>query len=433
MLAIPAQAAFSTVLERPDRNHHFPGQGDARYRSGGLFPRLYPTFELSPASRIFTMGSCFARHIENALGPYGVDLPVRGFTIPEAELPYPGPHLLNEYNAGTIAQRLNALLGRGRIPDGAGVEEGTSGAVDLLLHIASRPVTLERLQARRAEIAALYAQLPSCDTLILTLGLVEAWYDRETGCYLNRAPSYRTVKRQPDRFEFRRFDLEDVVSLLRPVLQDLLAGGLGRVLLTVSPVPMEVSFMPGDIVVNNSYSKSVLRCACERLARGEPRIDYFPSYEIVTSFGHEGGFIEDGVHPRPGVVQQVIAHMTEAYFPWRILAGEELEAVYAAWAAQGRRVLLYPAGSQARDMLAQSPALRQVTVALGDSDPARPRASTGGLPVLGPGELGPEVADTVLIASLRFEDEIHDLLAGSLPAGMDLIRYSRLSRRWREG
>jgi hypothetical protein len=50
-------------------------------------PALAPRFRLKPGSRIFTIGSCFARNIEEHLAPLGFDIPMLSFGVPEAEWP----------------------------------------------------------------------------------------------------------------------------------------------------------------------------------------------------------------------------------------------------------------------------------------------------------------------------------------------------------
>ena len=42
----------------------FPDKADNRSRDGILFPAIYPRFSLAGAKKIFTIGSCFARNIE---------------------------------------------------------------------------------------------------------------------------------------------------------------------------------------------------------------------------------------------------------------------------------------------------------------------------------------------------------------------------------
>jgi hypothetical protein len=52
--------------------------------------------------------------------------PVNGFRLPVGEFKHSAPHLLNEYNAGTILQRIASLLGT--FDDRtAGIEEADGG------------------------------------------------------------------------------------------------------------------------------------------------------------------------------------------------------------------------------------------------------------------------------------------------------------------
>jgi hypothetical protein len=162
------------------------------------------------------------------------------------------------------------------------VEETPEGALDLFLHIHTPPVTMARLLDRRAQIAALYRELLRADVVVITLGLVECWWDRAHRCYLNKAPSKAFVSREPERFEFHQMDVPSVHARMSRAIGLLREVTKARILLTVSPVPVEATFMPQNIVMSNSYSKSVLRVAAEMLVREHGNVDYFPSYEIVT-------------------------------------------------------------------------------------------------------------------------------------------------------
>jgi MFS family permease len=110
-------------------------------------------------NKIFTIGSCFARHVEHVLAESGFLVPVAGFTLPPGEFPHAAPHLLNEYNSGTIVQRIESVVGLFDHAPYMGVEETPEGALDLFLHIHTPPVTMARLLDRRAQIAALYREL----------------------------------------------------------------------------------------------------------------------------------------------------------------------------------------------------------------------------------------------------------------------------------
>lgn len=144
--------------------------------------------------------------------------------------------------------------------------------------------------------------------------MTEAWFDRETGYYLNRAPGPADVRsRSPQsRFELRLLGVEDCLDLLGPALAKVLDAGLKNVMLTVSPVPLQRSFGTVDASIANSVSKATLRVVADILTRQDSRIDYFPSYEMVTLFAGNP-YIEDNVHVREDVVERVTNYMTSVY------------------------------------------------------------------------------------------------------------------------
>lgn len=148
---------------------------------------------------------------------------------------------------------------------------------------------------------------------MITLGLVEAWFDEEAGVYLNRMPA-SGIRKQPDRYTFRRIDVDESFSLLDEAIEALTGAGVDKVLLTVSPVPLGTTFTGKDVVVANSYSKAVLRVCAEMLTEKYPQADYYPSYELVSS-GGLGALLLDNIHVRGQVVRRATDHMLKAYFP----------------------------------------------------------------------------------------------------------------------
>lgn len=196
--------------------------------------------------------------------------------------------------------------------DEKGIEQTDKGYIDLFLHVLAQPVTLERLIERRKEIARLYEEIKTADVVILTLGLVECWYDTKYGCYLNKAPSKAFVDAEKGRFEFHRLDVPDVYERISKAVDTILQLGAKKVLITVSPVPVEATFTPDSCVIANSYSKSVLKVCSDLISRTSDNIDYFPSYEIVTSFG-TSAFADDNIHVTGEVVTKVTNYMIEGY------------------------------------------------------------------------------------------------------------------------
>ncbi len=308
-------SSYSTTIERIRKNkarRNYPGQQDPRCRSNAIFPSLQPKFlidfEANPT--VFTIGSCFAREIEDAIAPLGVNLPTKKFSAPLSERGKTRPNsLLNEYNPGAMSQRIIWALEGKSAPVETIVPSGES-YVDLLLP-AGYGVTHERALNRRQEIFEIYESLASCDVVVITLGLVEIWYDQEAKCYLNRMPPHALAAEHPDRFIFKRLDISEAYSLLTECIKALAEAGK-KVILTVSPVPLTTTFDVSDAVIANEYSKSVLRICADRLSRNFTNVDYFPSYEIARSAGLSA-YIEDNIHVRPEIVKEITTYMIENY------------------------------------------------------------------------------------------------------------------------
>jgi GSCFA family len=301
------------VAARNRQARDYPGDGDARVRGNTLFPVIHPSFQLAFSTwmKVFTIGSCFARNVEEALFLRGVRLPTRSFAVPDGE--WPGLRnngLLNEFNPGSICQRIVfALQNRDYPPET--IVAGAHGFADLSLPGGGSPVTLERALERRRQIADVYRHLASSQLVVITLGFVEAWFDTQTRLYLNQMPTHAAWSSQPDRYQFQRIGVDECVRLLGGALAMLVKAG-PKVVLTLSPVPLQTTFSEDDCQTANQYSKSVLRVVAEQLSKTIPGVDYFPSYEIVVS-GGLSSYEPDHVHVRDDLVREITRYMVEQY------------------------------------------------------------------------------------------------------------------------
>ena len=148
---------------------------------------------------------------------------------------------------------------------------------------------------------------------VVTLGLTECWYDNETGTYLNRMPPRPDLGSHPGRYSFVNLEFEDCADLMMDALETLTDRDGCKVILTVSPVPLQTTFTGLDCVTANARSKAVLRAVAERICRQfAGRVDYFPSYEIVIS-GGPASFGVDNVHVFPQVVEKIMKHLFANY------------------------------------------------------------------------------------------------------------------------
>lgn len=156
----------------------------------------------------------------------------------------------------------------------------------------------------RADTRAIFDRT---DVFIITLGLSEVWYNKLTGDVFWRA--IPRSQYDPARHGFKvstvaenLANLEAIHRLVRRHRPD------AAVVLTLSPVPLLATFRPVSCITANSVSKAILRVAIDEFCRGhadDPRLFYFPSYEIVVDYFRDA-FRGDNRHVRDDVVERVM-------------------------------------------------------------------------------------------------------------------------------
>jgi hypothetical protein len=264
-----------------------------------------PKFKLSSTDRFFCIGSCFVRNIELELIYRDIRVLSKRVICPKEEFEHRPTGIVTKY---TTASMLNELRWAVSPPTPEDVLIETDGGwVDFQLHSVV-PVSLERGVERRRYITEDYfARLRQADVVIITLGYVETWLDTATGFYLNMAPSPVEVHKHRGRFELERTDVATNLKHLiqmREVLSEL--SPRCRIVITVSPVPMNATFSGDDVAVANMYSKSTLRAAAQAFADAFSDVEYFPSYELVMLSRRESAFKADWIHVRDQCVERII-------------------------------------------------------------------------------------------------------------------------------
>ncbi len=323
-VAWDGEDAWRNVLAAPSsrwhaerRSRHWSGTAAARLERALVLPETTPGFRFGRDARLFTIGSCFARHIENHLLKRGYDVPSGHIEAPGLE-EHPGRHATVVLNKFTIHSMLNelrwALEPHCPFPQGSLVEEG-DGWVDLQMVGEVSPAPREVVLARRPCVAEVFRRVRSCHVVVITLGLVEAWFDREHALYLNRAPGYRTVRRHAGRFELRLLDHGQNLEALEQMHALLRREGRAdlRCVVSVSPVPLSETFTGRDVLVANAYSKSTLRAVAEDFARRHDDVDYYPSYESVTLSDRRVAFQDDLHHVADAVVDLNVCRFLDLY------------------------------------------------------------------------------------------------------------------------
>lgn len=294
-------------------------------RPAFTYPGFFrPKFEISMSDKIVTAGSCFAQHVGRTLKEAGLDVvdaepvptgvPVavantygyRLFTARYGNI-YTTRQLLQLYREafGDVDIALPVWEKNGRFYDSQrpNVEpKGLPSEADVLRHRADH---LERVKFGFGK----------ADVFVFTFGLTETWEHIETGTVYPTAPGTIAGTFDADTFAFKNFTASEVLAdflafrdMLRRDNPDL------RFVVTVSPVPLTATASGEHVEVATTYSKSVLRAVCGELAQTCDDIEYFPSFEIITSQTARGMFYEPNMRSvAMRGVQTAMETFTEAH------------------------------------------------------------------------------------------------------------------------
>lgn len=302
---------ISPYSDLPPRNFW---KGAVSRRSPETVSELWqPKFRFAPDTRIATAGSCFAQHISRYLR-------ARNAAVVDLERAPPGLSAANsvKYGYGIYSVRYGNIYtvrhllqlteeALGRFAPSDAVWERDGRFFDAM-RIGVEPAGLPSAEAVRrhrvqhlGRVRSLFAR---ADVFVFTLGLTEAWTHRESGTVYPTAPGTIAGSYQPDVHAFRNFDFlevyQDFVKFRRLAMK---RNPELKFLLTVSPVPLTATASDKHVLVATTYSKSVLRAVAGKLAEAFENVDYFPSFDLLSSASTRGAFHSDDARQitEPGV------------------------------------------------------------------------------------------------------------------------------------
>lgn len=280
-----------------------------------------PKWDIRRRTRIVTAGSCFAQHFSKALvarryrwldfepGPAGLTAEQRKdyhygtFSFRTGNI-YT-PHMLLQWlmwalTDAPVPEEVWEKDGRFYDPFRPGVEPGGF-------------VSAEELYASRREtLAAIAAAVKGSHVFVFTMGLTEAWQDKATGVEYAVCPGTVAGEFDETRHGFVNHGfaamLADMTAALRLMFR---ANRRVLVLLTVSPVPLTATASGQHVLTATSHSKSLLRAVASELAQSQVRVDYFPSYEIITHPAYRGRFFAPNMR---SVLPEGVDHVMAQFF-----------------------------------------------------------------------------------------------------------------------
>ncbi|KQP52620.1 MULTISPECIES: GSCFA domain-containing protein [unclassified Methylobacterium] len=290
-------------------------------------------FRLTRTERIATAGSCFAQHVARALKAEGfnflvVETPSAG-TATTASADGEGDFSarygniyttrqlvqLFERAFGTFAPRLEAW----QRADGRFVDPFRP-RIDPAGHESPEAVAT----AREVHLAHVRTLFQTLDTLVFTLGLTEGWRDSADGAALPLPPGVAGGIWDPAEVGFANAGVAEMTADMLAFV-DALRGvnPAARVILTVSPVPLAMTYADRHVLVANAYSKAALRVVAEEVCAARPEVFYFPSYEIVTAPTTQGRYFADNLR---AVTPAGVAHVMRCFMAHAAHEGARAEA-----------------------------------------------------------------------------------------------------------
>ena len=283
---------------------------------------LTPKFAFGADDRFFCIGSCFAREIEKALVQegrtvlsMGLDPAAHGLTIDDfPHHLFPPVGLATQFNTYTMVDVLQRAHDRTEVTS-ADFYDVNGEFWDASLHHAPL-ASLDKVTSIRRMVDASYARLRDARVIVITLGLTELWWDVERDRAINTPPpNWPSLKRQ-GAIEYRNTSYAEASANVARMIE--LAGALAsdaKIVFTVSPVPLHRTFSDQDIVIANTYSKSLLRTVAQEAAAAHESVEYFPSYEFVSFSPRDVAWMDDQRHVKSSMVRWITSRFVNAYLP----------------------------------------------------------------------------------------------------------------------
>lgn len=298
-----------------------------RTSSVATIPDLYKKrFEIKATDRIATAGSCFAQHIAKYMRS-------NGYNVVDVE---PAPENLTksgamEHGYGIYSARYGNIYYTRQLSQLAREAMGDRVPAEVVwerdgkFYDALRPTIFPGghdspelvLRHRKVHLRRVLELLKQANVFVFTMGLTEGWVSKVDGTVYPTAPGTVAGSYDSEKYEFKNFGYTEVV---RDFLEfRILARRVNpriKFILTVSPVPLAATATSDHVLTATTYSKAVLRAAAGEIIRRCQDVDYFPSYEVISSsYVENSPFDETGRNVKPEAVEKVMNYFFSEHIP----------------------------------------------------------------------------------------------------------------------
>jgi hypothetical protein len=252
-----------------------------------------PKFEIKKSEKVVTLGSCFAQHIAR-------NMRAKGYTVVDTEPPPPGlkgieanrfGYELFSCRAGNIyvmRQLLQLYQEANDLWTPTQKVWEKNGRYYDAMRPSVEPNGLDKpecvVEHRERHLLAVKKMFSEADVIVFTLGLTECWMHRTSGDIYPTAPGTIAGSYSDEDYVFKNFTATEIYDDFVKFMNYLTSSNKDlKFLLTVSPVPLTATATDNHVLVATTYSKSVLRTVAGQLVQDFDCVDYFPSYDIITS------------------------------------------------------------------------------------------------------------------------------------------------------
>lgn len=258
-------------------------------------------FKLTKKTKFTTYGSCFAQNFSNALKSNDLNW-VESEVPPTSKI---SKSLLKKYNYSIYSSRTQNIY--------------TPSMLNQLLILATtkkifneywktknrfydplRPTVepngfnskSEMLCSRNIMLKSLIKSIEDCDVFVFTLGLTERWVNKKNGYEYAVCPGTVGGEFNEKLHAFSNLNNSDLYKELKSAIEIIRSiNPHVKILLTVSPVPLVATYENKHVLVSTISSKCSLRSTVDRFIT-RSYVDYFPSFELISSFPFRGMFYE---------------------------------------------------------------------------------------------------------------------------------------------
>lgn len=271
-------------------------------------PSISHDIPISDNTRFFVIGNCFARSVEDGLQRAGYNVLSSQF---DTRLTGNAFQQFQRFNLLNLEVAANAIdWGAGAASnEGAALVDVDEEWVDLQTHFSFAGPSEEMLAARRI-FNQKFAAIADCDVVVCELGRTRAWFDRETGLYLNCMPTNRLNELYPDRFVLREFDIDDMLASMDRICKSVVhCNPDARLVLAVPPVYTNNDFISNDILVDQITGKARQLVALDAFVRENSRCSHLPAWEISVLGDFASNYLPNSLHhPRKSLGYRAISN-----------------------------------------------------------------------------------------------------------------------------